>query len=99
MLVFSKKQFLKLIRAPLRVENTDKKSRFTGLTLQSIREFLEDEKEWVKLTELNRGRYSIGVVQYLTGIFFFHISLNLSCKGLFIIIQSMSFKTSQRGVS
>jgi len=68
MFVFSKKLFVKLIKAPLRVENTLKNSRFCGLTEQRIRGIFEDEKEWKKLTQLARGKFFMGVVPYLTGI-------------------------------
>jgi len=69
MFILSKKQFLKLIKAPLRVKSTDKKSKFRGLSEQKIRELLEDKEEWVKMTKSIQGRYKIAVISYLTGIF------------------------------
>ncbi|CBY11600.1 unnamed protein product [Oikopleura dioica] len=68
MFILSKKQFLKLIKAPLRVKSTDKKSKFRGLSEQKIRELLEDKEEWVKMTKSIQGRYKIAVISYLTGI-------------------------------
>ena len=83
MLFFSKKRFLKVIKAPLRVENTVKKSNFCDLTETKIRDILEDKAEWIKLTETRKGKLRSGVIPYLTGFLCFIYIINEGCKGLF----------------
>jgi len=100
MFIFSKKQFVKLIKAPLRVESTDKKIRFRGLSEQKLRELFEDKEEWGKMTKLILGRHKMAVITYLTGIFrsFLPIS-DKCCKISLNISLSMSLMTSRGKVN
>jgi len=61
MFVFSKKQFLMVIKARLRVKS-NKKSRSHGLSEQKIKELLEDKDEWAKMTKLTHGRYTLALL-------------------------------------
>lgn len=97
MFIFSKKQLIKLIKAPLRVKSTDKKVKFQGLNDKKIRELLEDENEWGKMTQLVRGKwYKIAVIPYLTGNFCSILPISdKSCKITFNISLSKSLMTSR----
>jgi hypothetical protein len=73
MFILNKKIFLKMIRQPLGIEDSNI-NRFSGFSEEKLEKILENPKEWALLTRTRGGRDKyLGVIPYLTGINLFKI--------------------------